>query len=42
MKVKLYLSNYPTKTDLKNLAAVDTSFFAKKMELANLKFDVEN
>ena len=42
MKVKLDLSNYPTKTNLKNLIGVDTSSFAKKMELANLKCDVEN
>ena len=42
MKVKLDLSNYPTKTNLKNLTGADTSSFAKKMELANLKCDVEN
>ena len=42
MKVKLDLSNYPTKTDFKNLTGVDTSSLARKMELANLKFDVEN
>ena len=42
MKVKVDLSNYPTKTNLKNLTGVDTSSFAKKMELANLKCDVEN
>ena len=29
-KVKLDLSNYATKTDLKNAAGVDTSSFAKK------------
>ena len=37
MKVELDLSNYATKTNLKN---VDTSSFAKKTDLANLKSDV--
>ena len=40
VKVELYLSNYATKEDLKNTAGVDTSDFAKKTDLANLKFDV--
>ena len=31
MKVELDLSNYPTKTDLKNAAGVDTLKFAKKL-----------
>ena len=35
------MSNYATKTDLKNATGVDTSFFAKKTNLANLKFDVD-
>ena len=30
MKVELDLSNYATKTDLKNATGVDTSKFAKK------------
>ena len=30
-----------TKADLKNAAGVDTSTFAKKVDLANLKFDVD-
>ena len=30
VKVELDLSNYATKTDLKNVAGVDTSSFAKK------------
>ena len=30
MKVELDLSNYATKTDLKNATGVDTSQFAKK------------
>ena len=39
-KVKLDLSNYTTKRDLKN-AGVDTSSFAKKNDLTNLKCDVD-
>ena len=38
VKVELDLSNYATKTDLKNATGVDTSSFAKKKtDLANLK-----
>ena len=40
VKGKLDLSNYATKADLKNRTGVDTSHFAKKTELANLKSDV--
>ena len=40
-KVELDLSNYATKTDLKNAAGVDTSKFAKKVDLANLKSNVD-
>ena len=32
-------SKYATKTDLKNVTGVDTSFFGKKVDLANLKSD---
>ena len=39
MKVDLDLSNYATKTDLKNTVGTDTSSFAKKVDLANLKSD---
>ena len=39
VKVELDLSNYATKIDLKNAAGVDTSDFAKKTDLANLKSD---
>ena len=35
------MSNYGTKTELKNATAVDTSSFAKKVDLANLKSDVD-
>ena len=36
VKVELDLSNYATKADLKNSANVDTSKFAKKVDLAKL------
>ena len=47
VKVELHLSNYATKTDLKNTTGVDTSSFAKKVDLATLKsyvdkLDVDN
>ena len=35
------LSHYPTKTDLKNVAHVDTSSFALKTNLASLKTEVD-
>ena len=38
---KLDLSNYATKTDLKNIAHVDTSSFALKTNLASLKTEVD-
>ena len=41
VKVELDLSNYATKADLKNATGVDTSSFAKKTDLANLKSDVD-
>ena len=37
INVTVDLSNYPTKTDLKNVSHVDTSIFALKTNLANLK-----
>ena len=39
MKVKLDLSNYEAKADLKNEAG--TSNFVKKVDLARLKFNVD-
>ena len=39
--VKVDLSNYATKTDLKNVTHVDTSRFALKANLANLKTEVD-
>ena len=41
MKVELDLSNYAIKADLENAAGVDTSKFAKKVDLANLKSNVD-
>ena len=35
------LFNYSTKADLKNATGVDTSKFAKKVDLAHLKSDVD-
>ena len=40
INVKVDLSNYATKTDLKNVTHVDTSSFAPKTNLANLKTEV--
>ena len=39
--VKVNLSNYATKTDLKNVTHVDTSSFALKTNLASLKTEVD-
>ena len=41
VKVELDLSNYATKTDLKNATGVDMSKFAKKVDSANLKSNVD-
>ena len=41
LKVKLDLSNYATKAVLKNGAGVSISKFAKKVELASLKSEVD-
>ena len=41
INVKVDLSNYATKTDLKNMTHVDTSSFALKTNLANLKTEVD-
>ena len=40
INVKVDLSNYATKTDLKNVTHVGTSSFALKANLANLKAEV--
>ena len=39
--VKVDLSNYATKADVKNISHVDTSSFALKTNLANLKTEVD-
>ena len=41
VKVKLDLSNYATKTDLKNVTHVDVSSFASKTNLTSLKTEVD-
>ena len=35
------MSNYATKADSKNVTGINTSDFAKKADLANLKSDVD-
>ena len=42
INVKVDLSNYATKTDLKNVTHVDTSIFALKSNLASLKTEFDN
>ena len=41
VKVELDLSNYATKTDLKNATSLDMSKFAKKVDSASLKSNVD-
>ena len=41
-KVELDLSNYATKSDLKNATNVNALAFAKKTDLANVKSDVDD
>ena len=41
INVKVDLSNYETKADIKNISNVDTSSFALKTNLANLKTEVD-
>ena len=41
VNVKVDLSNYATKTDLKKVTDADTSIFALKANLANLKSGVD-
>ena len=40
IKVKIDLSNYATKADIKNISHNDTSSFVLKIDLANLKTEV--
>ena len=41
VKVELDLPNYASKIELKNATGVETLDFAKKVDLANLKSDVD-
>ena len=41
IKVKIDLTNYATKADINNITHVDTSCFALKTNLANLKTEVD-
>ena len=41
INVKVDLSNYATKADIKNISHVDTSSFALKASLANLKTEID-
>ena len=41
INVKVDLSNYATKADIKNISHVDTSRFALKTNLASLKTEVD-
>ena len=41
INVKVDLLNYATKADIKNISHVDTSSFALKTNLANLKTEVD-
>ena len=41
INVKVNSSNYARKTDIKNISHVDTSRFALKKNLANLKTEVD-
>ena len=41
INVRVGLSNYVTKTNIKNISHTDTSSFALKSNLASLKTDVD-
>ena len=41
INVKVDLSNYATKTDIKNISYIDTSSFALKSNLASLKTEAD-
>ena len=41
IKVKIDMTNYATKADIKNITHVDTSNFALKTNLANLNTEVD-
>ena len=39
--INVYLSNYATKTDIKNISHIDTSSFVLKPNLPNLKTEID-
>ena len=41
LDVELDLPNYTTKSDFKNATGADTSDFAKKVDLASVKLDID-
>ena len=41
INVKVYLSNYAIKADIKNISHIDTSSFALKSNLASLETEVD-
>ena len=41
ISVKVDLCNYATKADIKNITHIDTSNFALKTNLANLKTEID-
>ena len=41
LKIELNLSNYVTKVDFKNATGINTSKFAKKLDLLNLKSNID-
>ena len=41
INVRVDLSNYATKTDIKNISHIETSSFALKSNLASLKTEVD-
>ena len=41
MKIDLDFSNYATKSDFKNATGIDTSPFAKQVDLTNVKSNID-
>ena len=41
IKVKIHMSNYATKADLKNVAEVDASKLSARSDSANLKAEID-
>ena len=41
IKIKVDLPNYATKSDIKNITHIDTSSYASKTNLVNLKTEVD-